>query len=237
MYLYPSLTLFHLSYAEGIGVLYAMNTIHMASTVMICHLPQLLLPQRLGNITSVEMVWNFHPFRDAGPHGLPDSGLTAFYNLLDLLPGTFPHLRKLYLSLQGDMKSSLGVPTEKHFDVIESAIMKPVDDMVRRLDPRVDECDIAIPTSLYHPRKYKATGTSLKLGRKVCGEWERFWRELSPPATTGDGGGTAHLRRGYWVRLGQMDIPLSQVDALAGEVPSCFGTWVPSTNGSIAPIS
>lgn len=207
------------SYAEGIDVLYSTNTIHMASTVMILHLPQLLLTQRLDSITSVEMLWHIGPFQDAGPYDPPDFGLAGFHNLLDVLPSTFPRLTNLYISLQRDMKSA-GVSLNKFRDVNESVIMTPVDDMVRRLGPCMQECDIAIPTSLYEPRKYKATGTSIQPGRKIRGEWERFWQEL-PETETGDGDRTAHLR-GYWVRLGQTDIPLSQLRTFGEGFPESW---------------
>jgi hypothetical protein len=49
----------------------------MASTVMILHLPQLLLPQRLGSITSVEMLWHLRLFQDSEPHDPLDSGLAG----------------------------------------------------------------------------------------------------------------------------------------------------------------
>jgi hypothetical protein len=97
----------------------------MASTVMILHLPQLLLPQRLGSITSVEMLWHLRLFQDSEPHDPLDSGLAAFHSLLDALPSTFPHLRKLYVSLQDVTK---GVPLRKLIDVSESVITTPVED-------------------------------------------------------------------------------------------------------------
>lgn len=183
---------------------------------MIRHLPQLLPPQRLASITSVEMLWHLRPFQDAGSHDPSESGLAAFQTLLDSLPSTFPRLRKLYLSLQGDIKPT-GVPYDKFLDVTESSIMTPIDDLVRRLGPHMKECDIAIPSGLYGPRKYNATGTRLKLGRKVRGKWERLWREL-PETETGDGGCTAHLP-GYWIRLGQMDLPSYHVCTLGTGFP------------------
>jgi hypothetical protein len=179
----------------------------MASTVMIVHLPQLLLPQRLSSIKSVEMLWHLHLYQGSVPHGLLDSGLATFHSLLDCLPSTFPHLRKLYVSLQGDLKPK-NVPLHKLMDVSEPVIMKPVDDMVRRLGPHVQECHIAIPFTLYEPRRYKATGTTLKTGWRIRNEWQRFWRQLPDTGTGDNGARTAHLR-GYWVDLGQMDVPSS----------------------------
>ena len=181
---------------------------------MISNLPQLLLPQRLDSITFVEMVWHLRPFQDAGSDDPPDSSLETFHNLLDVLPPTFPHLKKLYISLQGDMQPR-DAPYEKRLDVTESAIMRPVDDMVRRVGSCMQECNIAIPTSLYQPRKSGATVTNLLWGRKARGEWERFWRELPE---TEMGGGSAHLR-GYWVRHGQGDMRMTEVSCFGGGFP------------------
>lgn len=45
------------SYKEGIEALNNTNTISMSSEVMIAHLPELLLPQRLAAMTSLELMW------------------------------------------------------------------------------------------------------------------------------------------------------------------------------------
>jgi hypothetical protein len=179
----------------------------MASTVMILHLPQLFLPHRLSSIKSVEMLWHLRLYQDSVPHRPLDSGLAALHSLLDCLPSTFPHLRKLYVSLQGHLKPK-NVPLSKLMDLSEPVIMEPVDDMVRRLGPHVQECRIAIPFTLYEPRRYKATGTTLKLRWGLRKEWQRIWRELPDTETKDSGARSAHLR-GYWVELGQIDVPRS----------------------------
>lgn len=149
----------------------------MASTIMILHLPQLLLPQRLGSITSVEMLWYLRLFQDSEPYDPLDSVLAFFHSLLDTLPSTFPHLRKLSVSLEGVTKN---MSLTKLIEASESVIMTPVDDMLRRLGPFMQECHVALPLLLYEPRRYKTTAANLALlESSIPDEWCRFWRELS----------------------------------------------------------
>jgi hypothetical protein len=44
------------AYSEGIDVLYSSNTISIKSESLLRHLPQLIEPNRLGSITSLEVV-------------------------------------------------------------------------------------------------------------------------------------------------------------------------------------
>ncbi|PNP86407.1 hypothetical protein FNYG_00109 [Fusarium nygamai] len=60
------------NYAEAIDILYSKNTIIMANEAMITHLPQLLLPQRLASITSLEVSWNLKSRYESG-----------FWNIID----------------------------------------------------------------------------------------------------------------------------------------------------------
>jgi len=147
-------------------------------------------------------------FQDSEPYDPLDSVLAVFHSLLDALPSTFPHLRKLSVSLEGVTKN---MPLTKLIEASESVIMTPVDDMLRRLGPFMQECHVALPLLLYEPRRYKTTAASLALlESSIPDEWCRFWRELSQTKMEDDGPGTAHSR-GYWVVLGQTDVQYGQL--------------------------
>lgn len=180
----------------------------MSNNFVILNLPRLLLPHRLATIRSVEIKWEVHPFRPDKPDDPPSSDLAAFQAFLEFVPATFPSLRELFLSVQGDMKGSGHV-----YQMSESAIMEPLDDLVRSLAPRLETCEIAVPTSLYCERKTEMTGKSFRPRlygekRKAPGR-ERFWRQLPRIETqTGNDVGPpapAHLK-GYWLHHGQFDM-------------------------------
>ncbi|WEW60122.1 hypothetical protein PRK78_005607 [Emydomyces testavorans] len=191
------------AYMEGIDVLYSTNTIHMANTTMIRNLPRLLPAQRLASIRSVEMLWNLHLFRADKLGDAPDSGTSAFHALLDMIPMLFPNLRKLYISLQGELRS-VGTLDER-YGTVEATILIPLDAMVRSLSANVQTCDIAVPYTVYVPIKHRATGHpglgNRRLRNKV---WERVWRELPHVALEG-AGCTTHLA-GFWIYRGFQDM-------------------------------
>lgn len=195
-------------YIETIDILYSANTLNMSSTVMILNLPRLVPPSRLASIKSVQMAWNIHPFRESTDDDLPETDLAAFQKLVVTLPTIFPSLQKLYLSIQGDMKRGNLFATDI-IEVSESIIMEPLDDLVCRLGPKLQVCEVAVPTSLYAKRKYAATGKHLRAGwpRKGLPRQERFWRVITKASLEdGDTVSVPH-RNGYWLYHGQLDQP------------------------------
>lgn len=177
----------------------------MASSVMMRHLPQLLLPQRLASITSVEMVWNKYPSRSDVPNSLDSFGLPAMYSLMDVLESTMPHLRQLSITLDCDI-------TLEHWKEDNTqgenkpTISTPIDDMVRRIRPRLEECDISIPYHIFEQRKNRAEETSMVWDVKRRSDDGRFWREL--PCTDMGNEALAMNLRGYWVCCGERDYRL-----------------------------
>lgn len=171
----------------------------MASNLMIICLPQLLLPQRLAGITSIEILWHLRPSTDSRHSDPPGTHLINFFRLLNVLPMTFPRLRELYLSLQSTMKS----PKRQVIDTNEATIMSPVDEMVRRFHPRLKIFTFAVPSSLFKPIAKMAAGNEPRLINDNPRHMDRLWREL-PRTDTEDRNRTSPLR-GYWVALGQRD--------------------------------
>lgn len=190
------------SYVEGIDVLYTTNTIHMASREMLLNIDRLLLPQRLSSIRSVELVWDFSPFpwdaREIKPYG----DLKSWNRFLEALPAKFTNVRQFYLAVQGQVVPGLRnghgsmshMPSEPKHRLTEQKIMAPLDVLVRKLGPQIEDCRIAIASGLYDVRRKHA----LKYGGKVeqvhlGDEVERHWRSLDENSPN---------RAGYWVYLG-----------------------------------
>ncbi|OBT49691.1 hypothetical protein VE04_10049, partial [Pseudogymnoascus sp. 24MN13] len=177
------------AYAECITILYSANTIHMASSIMFRHLPQLLLPQRLSTITSIEMIWTTHPTRYGTdqPNSLDSFGLPATHSLMSVLETALPNLKCLSLTLSSDL--TLG-----HKDDNPTA-STPIDDRVRRRRPRLEECYVYIPWHIYEERRERGEATGEGSDDGGLGD-ERFWRQL-PGADVGDEAIPVDLR-GYW---------------------------------------
>ncbi|KAJ4054652.1 hypothetical protein NW758_002356 [Fusarium oxysporum] len=92
------------NYAEAIDILYSTNTIIMANEAMITHLPQLLLPQRLASITSLEISWNLKSRYESGLWSITDDEYFIdeedLKRISQITSTQFPQLHRLYLSLE-----------------------------------------------------------------------------------------------------------------------------------------
>ncbi|TVY79577.1 hypothetical protein Focb16_v009506 [Fusarium oxysporum f. sp. cubense] len=92
------------NYAEAIDILYSTNTIIMANEAMITHLPQLLLPQRLAFITSLEISWNLKSRYESGLWSIMDDEYFIdeedLKRISQIISTQFPQLRCLYLSFE-----------------------------------------------------------------------------------------------------------------------------------------
>ncbi|KAF5691155.1 hypothetical protein FCIRC_563 [Fusarium circinatum] len=205
-------------YREGIHVLYATNTFHTASKEMILNIHDFFQQQRLNAITSVEIVWEFTPwilpdisedFR-ASP---PLSDIETFRQFLKTIPKLFLNIKKLYVSLQGDMIpksygqiSDYKYSTKERIELVEKNIILKVDQMVPYLKPHVD-FSIAYPTSTYAVQRSLAhrQGWTVKQ-RHETGEVERHWRPLAK----------CQPRTGYWVCLGDKDVRKKRARGIIG---------------------
>ncbi|KAH6695635.1 hypothetical protein F5X68DRAFT_198686 [Plectosphaerella plurivora] len=107
------------AYAETIDILYGANNIAISSEVLLLHLPRLILPQRLGSITSLELVVNAHAVPDGNHRTRHD-----YSHLTTILGNVSTHcqqsLRTLTLSLicrrSSDPKSILDDPALRSVD-------------------------------------------------------------------------------------------------------------------------
>ncbi|RBR05351.1 hypothetical protein FVER53590_06036 [Fusarium verticillioides] len=120
--------------------------------------------QRLNSITSVEIIWECAPWilPDIEDHSRfvpPLSDMESFRQFLKAIPNIFPNIKKLYVSLQGDMiPKSYGqlrdtdkYSTKERILLVERNIILKVDQMVPYLKPHVD-FSIAYPTTESSPQ-------------------------------------------------------------------------------------
>jgi len=200
-------------YIEGIEVLYATNTIHTASKELLCHMDRFLLPQRRLAITSVELLWEM----DCPPLQDTRYGSLTFPQFLDGVPSMFPSVESLHLTVQWrnprPERWGMPNPTQAAFQTAEETIMHPLDGMVRRLGPHVRDCSIAIPSSMYGPRRRRAKMAGAVVEQACYGGClERYWRPLDGP----------EHRDGYWVRHGHKDIALPYMSP----TEICMEDWI-----------
>ncbi|KAG8666728.1 hypothetical protein FPOAC1_011543 [Fusarium poae] len=98
------------SYAEGVDVLYHTNTIHMSSKDLISNLPNLILPQRLSMMTSLEVVWLIDSEIRSRVSVPQHSDLNQILSILDT---HFPKLQRLNLALKLKLYDILPVEMEE----------------------------------------------------------------------------------------------------------------------------
>lgn len=186
------------SYAEGIDVLYSTNRIHMSNQFMVLHLPQLILPQRLASITSVELIWNVAPRKTDVPIP-PDSwGLPDLHTLMNMVVSSLTGLQYLSLILDCDIDPKGRIEQDEQ----NPTISNPFDDFVRRLRPRLMGCDIAIPSLFFDERKQRSEPTEKVWDVSRRQDDKRLWREL-PHADDGEHEKLPMNQRGYWVSSGR----------------------------------
>ncbi|KFY13396.1 hypothetical protein V492_03298 [Pseudogymnoascus sp. VKM F-4246] len=173
----------------------------MASSVMMRHLPQLLLPQRLASMTSVEMIWHAHPvwYGSDLRSSLDVFGLPAIRSLMDVLESSMPSLRHLSISLDYDIRLSCDEEdSDDQDDEHKPVISTPLDCMVRRMRrarPHL-EVNIYIPFDVYEKRNIRSGCIRRLWYQEKREEDNEIWRELP-------GGGDG----GYWIRYGDFFRP------------------------------
>ncbi len=141
------------TYAEGIDVLYSTNTFFLESTALFdalfCpaphHAHQLLLPQRLASITSLELRWELllwgkithsrdYPWTsDPLTPLFADKGRAQLAVHLRYLGEAFPNLRTLVLTFTDSLYHDAQVRPVWALDEINRLLLRPITDAVARL--------------------------------------------------------------------------------------------------------
>ncbi|PGH26746.1 hypothetical protein AJ80_01510 [Polytolypa hystricis UAMH7299] len=159
------------AYIEGVEVLYGTNRICISGTYLLHRLPDLMLPQRLATIRSVQLYWNIHPWVDSPKYGMkkeyqPGSDMEGFVSLLTALPLTLPNLTFLYLSLRGEFRfpiQDVGMTLEELDEITlntSERLLQLVDPMVIQLR-LLSYCQVLLPVFYFRARKFKEKGMGL----------------------------------------------------------------------------
>ena len=180
-------------------MLYSTNTVHIGSVLLMRFLPLLLFPQRLSSITSLELVWELFRLRS-----LPDphqKGWPAYNALAAIVASTFPRLRKLYLSI--DIGSDMTNAFAENIESDERQLLGPIDEMVRKLGPQLQDCDVALQCWIHTALMTRAESAGARAESRGIGglQYTRFWR----PVAVGQGEQSGN-DLGYWVRPGVEDV-------------------------------
>jgi hypothetical protein len=88
------------AYTEGVDILYSANCINIQSEPLLLHLPQLILPNRLASITSLEIVITAHYIKQDNDR--PSFNLPHLKPILDNIVTHCHHLRILWLAFMGN---------------------------------------------------------------------------------------------------------------------------------------
>ena len=206
------------SYAEGINVLYRTNAFFIGSPSPIDEFHRLLLPQRLALITALELSWNI--FRPSAPSHPASEDWSAYNSFARAIIPAFPSLRSLYISVQVTSYISVQATHDGYStwaEMIESyerKLLGPIDEIVIKLGPKLQDCQIAPQHSLYNALKGRAEGAGACIeagGGYGSLRWERFWHPIKMESNE------QYIDKslGYWVRKGHDDTPLTM---------NCFGT-------------
>lgn len=150
---------------------------------MICHLPRLLLPQRLSSITSLEITWSLktNPVEtDLDSADLDEAHLETF---LQLLSSHFSQLGRLCVSLEeSDMCDFHPMTEEKHVKVIE----KHLDEFSQRM-AGLRECVFSLPEFLFEYAYSDATSIPEKHGDYEMwisvDSYRQVWRTVNGGST------------------------------------------------------
>lgn len=197
-------------------MLYRTNAFFIDSPSPIDQFHRLLLPQRLALITALELSWDI--FRPSTPSHPASEDWSTYNSFARAIVPAFLSLRTLYISVQVTSYISVQATHDACARLIENyerKLLGPIDEMVIRLGPKLQQCQIAPQYSLYKALKGRAesAGACIEAGGGHGSlRWERFWHPIKMESNQQYVDNT----RGYWVRQGQYDTPLT--------IMNCFGT-------------
>ena len=159
------------AYAEGIDVLYSTNTFFLESTalfnVLFCPTPrrttqQLLLPQRLASITSLELRWELLLWGQithqrgnlwtSDPLTTPlfaDKGRAQLAAYLCYLGEAFPNLQTLVLAFTDSLYHDVQVRPVWALEEIDRLLLRPIADAIARLQHLQQQVVVELPSNVF----------------------------------------------------------------------------------------
>jgi hypothetical protein len=98
-----------------------------------------------------------------------------YHALVSVVSPAFPYLKKLYISIRN--VSFLNDPGDEIIESHKLKLLGPIDEMVRKLGPQLQDCQIALPCSLYEALEYRAKSDGARIECGGCDSlrWRRIW--------------------------------------------------------------
>ncbi len=176
---------------------------------MLMQLDQLIPPQRIAGIKSLEILYEF--FEEVAPWSYtvdPEgkADVDKFSSTLKKISELLPNLKSLYFSVQ--WIGRIHVLDTGVLRPMELLLMQATDSFIAGLGTSLWEIYLAVPASMYKIGRDSAVANGDVVEHAAHGQLERYWRPLSGPS--------AH--KGYWVRLGQKDLKWPDHSTVMGAV-------------------
>ncbi|EEY22298.1 conserved hypothetical protein [Verticillium alfalfae VaMs.102] len=214
------------AYFETIDILYGTNIIMLRSEVLMLHLPELLVPQRLESITSLELLIKAREVNEGQRAVRQDFSHLAV--ILEHVVAYCRHrLRSLCISLQGSPRS----PPHTFFDG-KGSPLRMIDEFYLSMEPHLN-MRVEIPQYLYstytgHTVTLKAQH-SLELREDKDGKplWQSPWRCFDSVGKR-EGGRLLDEPETQWRSVGNYPRPPLQVPT-EGNADKCIpslGYWI-----------
>ncbi|KAK9444522.1 hypothetical protein VB005_01585 [Metarhizium brunneum] len=195
--------------AEGLETLFSTSTFHISSLDLLLHLPELIYPRFLRQITSLELLWGDHErFLDQhplaqelwNPSAAEHEEDRILRKLCRGISEACPNVQKLHVCIQfWVVPSGDEHPEQDRLPYFQRNVLGPIEDMLRGLGPR-DEFNVTIPGGvwlmLFHD-EYALRGHELvcELDTPVTGRFQKSLR----------GSGSDDEELSYWICSGWND--------------------------------
>ncbi|KAH6655997.1 hypothetical protein BKA67DRAFT_657891 [Truncatella angustata] len=204
------------AYVDGIEILYSTNTFHISSMDIVSNIPRLLPHSRLSSITSLELLWQLNSFQFS--KGAiedfieplwkdPTKQDSMLHTLCAMIPDTFPHVRRLYISFQCELVPPSDIRDNDNISKVESIFLGPVEQMLRILGPgRGKQFNVAIQRGGWYTmlwKYYTLLGTRLRAESSDGLMRGKFWKSLCP---SGNNDQDVRGDYGYWICAGWWDM-------------------------------
>lgn len=172
------------SYLEGIDVLYSTNTFLVESTPIfdaifcppLCA-NQLLLPDRLASIKSLELKWQvelFRPFMNRDQKHFYDHNRRQLALQLSHIHAIFPDLRKLVVCFEDHLYDDSKRRPSQALNEINDMLLQPLAKLVKSL-PHLDQpLIVELPYNVFTDLEDRASQQFLNL-EEIKGHYEGVW--------------------------------------------------------------
>ncbi|KAM0551856.1 hypothetical protein ACHAPJ_008192 [Fusarium lateritium] len=142
----------------------------MAGEEMISSIPQLILPQRLAVITSLEISWNLKTEEVSRLSEVLDEA--DLFMVLKIVSINFPRLRRFYLSLEESHHLAADQDPSVWGDLISQ-----LDNFTRDM-PLLSEYAVSLPGLLFEPLFQDTLHKKAGLGCDCINSYRQVWRSL-----------------------------------------------------------